>query len=188
MKNQLIARGKMFGLSFKPISKAEFKELTKFGRSAGLYRSLKEANNDEIAHYGFYQWEGKPSFELYLNEAPIGLKKALHTDYVRTYLPVEGSSKKKIGIEEFFYVSETGFKSGNSELEFNGDFKPSELKFEYKRYGLYNGTIFTVIHPIYKDQYFNYSWNWSSFSSDYLISTKGKCYDLNNEKREIKAA
>ena len=27
MKNQLMARGKMFGLSFKPISKAEFKEL-----------------------------------------------------------------------------------------------------------------------------------------------------------------
>jgi hypothetical protein len=101
---------------------------------------------------------------------------------VRTYLPVQGSSKKKTGIEEFFYVSETGFKNGNSELEFNGNFKPSELKFEYERYGLYNGTIFTVINPIYKDQYFNYSWNWSSFNSDYLISTKGKCYDLNNEK------
>ena len=56
MKNQLLARGKMFGLSFKSISKAEFKELTIFGRSAGLYRSLKEANYEEIAHYGFYLW------------------------------------------------------------------------------------------------------------------------------------
>jgi hypothetical protein len=36
MKNQLIARGKMFGLSFKPISKAEFKEIKKCGRSGGL--------------------------------------------------------------------------------------------------------------------------------------------------------
>ena len=58
MKNQLMARGKMFGLSFKPISKAEFKELTKFGRSGALYESLKVANHNEEASYGFYQWEG----------------------------------------------------------------------------------------------------------------------------------
>jgi hypothetical protein len=178
MKNKLLARGKMFGLAFKSITKDEFKELMKSGRSGDLYKNLKEANNNEIAHYGFYQWEGKPSFELYLNEAPIGLKKALHTDYVRTYLPVEGSYKKKTGSEEFFYVSETGFKNGDSELEFDGNFEPSELKFEYKRYGLYNGTICSIISPVYRGQYFRYFWNWSSFRSDYIISTKGKLHQL----------
>ena len=178
MKNQLLARGKMFGLAFKSITRDEFKELIKNGRTGSLYETLKEANNNEKALYGFYQLEGKPSFELYLNEASLGLKKALKTDYVRTFLPIQGSSSKKTGKEEFIYVSETGFKNGNSEYEFDGCFEPSELKFKYKRYGLYNGTIFTVIKPTYQGNDFKYIWNWSSFSSDYIISTKGKLYQL----------
>jgi hypothetical protein len=139
-----------------------------------LYEILKTTRNNENDLYGFYQWEGKPLFEIKVNEAPIDLKKALQTDYVRTYLPVLGSHKKKMGSEEFIYVSESGFKNGNSELEFDGDFEPRELQFEYRRYGLFNGTIFTIINPTYRDKYFNYIWNWSSFSSDYIISTKGK--------------
>ena len=71
MKNQLQARGKMFGLAFKSITKAEFKELMKTGRAGALYESLKEANNNEEAHYGFYQLEGKPSFDMFLNEASL---------------------------------------------------------------------------------------------------------------------
>lgn len=180
MKNQLIARGKMFGLAFKSITRDEFKELMKNGRTGDLYESLKEANNNEKAHYGFYQWEGKPSFELYLNEVSLGLKKALKTDYVRTFLPIEGSSSKKTGKEEFIYVSEKGFKNGNSEYELDGNFEPCDLKFEYKRYGLYNGTIFTVIRPTYQSKEFKYIWNWSSFSSDYIISTKGKLYQISS--------
>jgi hypothetical protein len=179
MKNKLLAQGKMFRLSTTPISKVEFKELMKTGRTGELYESLKTTRNNENELYGFYQVEGKPSFEIKLNEAPIGLKKALFTDYERTYLPILGSSKKKTGIEEFIYVSESGFKNGNSELEFDGDFEPSELKFQYKRFGLFNGTIFTIINPKYEDQYFDCVWNWSSFSSDYIISTKGKLYKLN---------
>ena len=53
MKNQLLARGKMFGLAFKSITRAEFKELMKNGRTGDLYEGLKEANNNEKAHYGF---------------------------------------------------------------------------------------------------------------------------------------
>jgi hypothetical protein len=178
MKNKLLAQGKMFRLSTTTISKVEFKELMKTGRTGELYESLKTTRNNENDLYGFYQVEGKPSFEIKLNEAPIGLKKALSTDYERAYLPILGSSKKKTGTEEFIYVSESGFKNGNSELEFDGDFEPSELKFQYKRYGLFNGTIFTIINPTYKNQYFNYIWNWSSFSSDYIISTKGKLHQF----------
>jgi len=179
MKNKLLAQGKIFRLSTTPISKVEFKELMKTGRTGEQYESLKTARNNENDLYGFYQVEGKPSFEIKLNEAPIGLKKALLTDYERTYLPILGSTKKKTGTEEFIYVLESGFKNGNSELEFDGDFEPSELKFQYKRFGLFNGTIFTIINPTYKDQYFNYIWNWSSFSSDYIISTRGKLFTLN---------
>ena len=178
MKNQLLARGKMFGLAFKSITRDEFKELTKNGRTGSLYETLREANNNEKAHYGFYQWEGKPSFELYLNEASLGLKKALKTDYVRTFLPIQGSTIKKTGKEEFIFVSEAGFKNGNSEYEFDGCFDPSELKFEYKRYGFYNGIIFTVIKPTYQGNDFKYIWNWSTFSSDYIISTKGNLYQI----------
>lgn len=183
MKNQLIAQGKMFRLSTKPISKTEFKELMVNGRKGDLYESLKTVRNDENDLYGFYQWEGKPFFEIKLNGTPIGLKKALQTDYVRSYLPVLGSPKKKVGPEEFIYVSESGFKNGNSELEFDGEFDPSGLKFEYRRYGLYNGTVFSIINPVYKGSYFKYIWNWSSFKSDYIITTKGKCYDFGYEKK-----
>ncbi len=178
MKNKLLAQGKMFRLSTTPISKVEFKELMKMGRTSELYESLKTTRNNENDLYGFYQLEGKPLFEIKVNEAPIGLKKALLTDYERTYLPILGSSKRKMGPEEFIYVSESGFKNGNSELEFEGDFEPSELKFEYRRYGLYNGTIFSIINPKYKNHYFDYIWNWSSFSSDYIITTKGKLYQF----------
>ena len=116
MKNKLLARGKMFGLAFESITRAEFKELMKNGRSGDLYESLKKANNNDKAHYGFYQWEGKPSFELYLNEVSLGLKKAYKTQYEIKYLPVNGSSGKIMGAEKFFYVKETGFKNGNSHL------------------------------------------------------------------------
>jgi hypothetical protein len=104
MNNQLLARGKMFGLAFKSISRTDFKKLIKNGRSGDLYESLKEVNNNEKAHYGFYQWEGKPSFELYLNEASLGLKKAYKTQYEIKSLPVDGSSGKVKGAEQFFYV------------------------------------------------------------------------------------
>ena len=183
MKNKLLAQGKMFRLSTTPVSKVELKELMKTGRTGELYESLNKTRNNENELYGFYQVEGKPLFEIKLNEAPIGLKKALSTDYERIYLPILGSSKKKTGTEEFIYVYENGFKNGNLELEFDGDFEPRELKFQYKRFGLFNGTIFTIINPVYKNQYFNYLWNWSSFSSDYIITTKGKCYDFGYEKK-----
>jgi len=188
MKNQLMARGKMFGLSFKPISKAEFKELTKFGRSGALYESLKVANNNEEAYYGFYQWEGKPFFELFLNEASLGLKKAYKTQYEIKSLPVDGSSEKLKGAELFFFVTEKGFKNGKSHLDFEEDFDPCELRFEVSRRGMFNGTICSLINPTYKGESFNLIWNWSGYSSDYIITSKGKCYDLNNEKREIKSA
>jgi hypothetical protein len=178
MKNKLLAQGKMFRLSTTVITKVELKELMKTGRAGELYESLETTRNNENNLYGFYQVEGKPSFEIKLNEAPMDLKKTLSTEYERTYLPILGSSKKKTGTEEFFYVSESGFKKGNSELEFDRDFEPKDLKFQYKRFGLFNGTIFTIINPTYKDQYFNYIWNWSSFSSDYIISTKGKLHQF----------
>lgn len=188
MKNQLLARGKMFGLAFKSISKADFKELMKNGRSGGLYESLKEANNNEKAYYGFYQWEGKPSFELYLNEASLGLKKAYKTQYEIKSLPIDGSSGKLKGAEQFFYVTEKGFKSGNSHFDFDEDFDPRELRFEVSRRGMFNRTICSLIDPTYKSESFNLIWNWSGYSSDYILTSKGRCYDLQNEKREIKSA
>lgn len=188
MKNQLLARGKMFGMAFKSITKREFKELMKYGRSGEVYKNLREANNNEIAHYGFYQWEGKPSFELYLNEAPIGLKKAYKTQYEIKSLPVDGSCDKLRGAELFFYVTEKGFKKGNSHFDFEEDFDPCELRFEVRRRGMFNGTICSLINPTYKGEFFNLIWNWSGYSSDYIITSKGQCYDLNNEKRENKSA
>ena len=178
MKNQLQARGKMFGLAFKSITKAEFKELMKTGRTGALYESLKEANNNEEAHYGFYQLEGKPSFELYLNEASLELKKTYKTQYEIKSLPMDGSSEKLKGVEEFFYVTEKGFKSGNSHFNFDEDFDPRELRFEVSRRGMFNGTVCSIINPTYKNQSFELIWNWSGYSSDYIITTKGKLHEF----------
>ena len=188
MKNQLLARGKMFGLAFKTITRDEFKELMKNGRTGDLYERLKEANNKEKAHYGFYQWEGKPSFELYLNEASLGLKKAYKTQYEIKSLPVDGSSGKLKGAEQFFYVTEKGFKNGNSVIDLDDKFDPRELRFEVSRRGMFNGVICSLINPTYRNESFDHIWNWSGFQSDYLVSTKGKCYDLQNKKHEIKSA
>jgi hypothetical protein len=178
MKNQLLARGKMFGLAFKSITKSEFKELMKNGRKGDLYLSLKEANKNEEAHYGFFQWEGKPSFELYLNEASLELKKAYRTDYEITSLTMEGSSKKLKGAEQFLYVTEKGFKNGNSYLDFEEEFDPKELRFQVSRRGMYNGTMCSLINPTYKHQDFDVCWNWSGYSSDYIITSKGNLHEL----------
>ena len=188
MKNQLLARGKMFGLAFESITRAEFKELMKNGRSGDLYERLKEANNNDKAHYGFYQWEGKPSFELYLNEASLGLKKAYKTQYEIKCLPVNESRGKVKGAEQFFDVKEKGFKKGDSHIEFDEEFDPGELRFEVCRQGMFNGTVCSTISPTYKNQSFELMWNWSGYSSDYISTSKGKCYDLENEKREFKSA
>jgi hypothetical protein len=188
MKNQLLARGKMFGLAFKSITRAEFKELIKNGRTGDLYEGLKEANNNEKAHYGFYQWEGKPSFDVLLNKTSLELKKAYKTEYEIKSLPVDGSSGKLKGVEQFFNVTEKGFKNGNSYFDFDGEFDPRELRFELSRRGMFNGTICSLISPTYRGQSFNLIWNWSGYSSDYIITSNGKCYDLQNEKREIRSA
>lgn len=172
--NQLIAEGQMFRLSTVSLSKFEFKELMSTGRKGDLYESVKSTRISENKFYGFYQFEGKPKFEIKLNETRLGIRENLFTHYERVYLPVQGSSRKQPGKEEFIYVLESGFKKGFSILEFDEDYEATELKFQYKRYGLFNGVVFNIINPTYKNQYFDYVWNWSCFSSDYIISTKGK--------------
>ena len=178
MKNQLLARGKMFGLAFKSITRTEFKELMKNGRTGDLYEGLKEANNNEKAHYGFYQWEGKPSFDVLLNNTSLELKKAYKTQYEINSLPVDGSSGRLKGVEQFFYVTEKGFKNGNSHFDFDEDFDPRELRFEVSRRGMFNGTICSLINPTYRGKSFNLIWNWSSYTSDYIITSKGNLHKL----------
>lgn len=68
------------------------------------------------------------------------------------------------------------------------EFDPRELRFEVCRQGMFNGTVCSTISPTYKNQSFELMWNWSGYSSDYIITSKGKCYDLENEKLRIKSA
>ena len=178
MKNQLHAQGDLFGLNLKSITKDHFTEIKKLGRKSKSYEDLKEASNNENAVYGFYQYEGKPTFEMYLNEASLGLKKGYKTGYEIRYLPVQGSSIKVTGAEEYFYVIEKGFKNGNSYVDFHNEYQPSELIFEVHRIGMFNRSICSLIQPKYMNLEFNVVWNWSSFSSDYIISTRGKMYKL----------
>jgi len=178
MKNQLHAQGKMFGLNFQPVTKAEVKVLRKSGRKSDLYEDIRKASNNENALYGFYQWKGKPSFELFLNGVSIDLRMDYKTKYEIRYLPVQGLSKKLAGEEIFYLVTEKGFKNGNSYVEFTTDYQANELVFEVNRMGMYNGMICSLIRPKYIDMDFEVVWNWSGFSSEYILSTKGKIYKL----------
>jgi hypothetical protein len=181
MKNQLHAHGKMFELGIKPLKKAEFNKLMKNGRSGKFYDSLEDANNYENALYGFYQWEGKPSFEVYLNDTPMGLDKSLKTSFSITYFPVDGSKSPLDGKEQFFYVMERGYKGCHWTLDLDGEFDPKKLEFEVERRGMFNGTVGSVINPTYDGNYFEFISSWTNFQSDYILSSKGVVYEFEKE-------
>jgi hypothetical protein len=180
MINTLTARGNMFELAMKPISKSEFKELMKKGRNSDLYRELYEATTLENDLYGFQMVQGKPNLELYLNDSSLELKRTLGVEYEITYLPVDGFVQSIKGAESHYFVSETGFKSGHSELKFRGEFRKSELRFEVERSGLFNGTCSSIMSPTYKGQYLELVWNWSGYKKSYILSSKGKVFEITN--------
>lgn len=57
MKNKLLAQGKMFRLSTTVITKVEFNELMKTGRTGELYESLKTTRTIYTA---FIRWKESP--------------------------------------------------------------------------------------------------------------------------------
>lgn len=178
MRNQLHAHGKMFELSIKPLKRAQFKRLLKNGRSGKLYKSLKEAHDFENVLYGFYQWEGKPSLEIFLNDIPMDLEETLKTGFSVTYFPVEGSKSPMDGKEQFFYVVERGYKECCWNFDLDEEFNPKKLKFEVERWGMFNGAIGSVINPTYNGIPFEFISSWTNFQSDYILSSKGELYEL----------
>jgi len=178
MINTLTARGNMFELAMKPISKLEFKELKKKGGESDLYQELYEATTLENDLYGFKMIQGKPNLELYLNDTSLELRRTLGVGYEITYLPVDGYVQPIKGIESYYFVSETGFKGGHSELKFKGEFRQSELRFEVERRGLFNGTCSSIMSPTYRGQYLELVWNWSGYKRNYILSSKGKVFEI----------
>lgn len=181
MKNQLHAHGKMFELSIKPLKRAQFKKLMKSGRSGMLYETLEEAIDYENALYGFYQWEGKPSFEVYLNDTPMDLDTSLKTEFSITYFPIEGSKSPIDGKEQFFYVMERGYKGCHWTLDLDDEFDTKKLEFEVERRGMFNGGVGSVINPTYNGNYFEFISSWTNFQSDYILSSKGEVYEFEGE-------
>ncbi|MBU3600096.1 hypothetical protein ICN28_06160 [Polynucleobacter sp. 30F-ANTBAC] len=180
MINTLTARGRMFEISIKPISKMEFKELYKKGRKTELYKQLYEATTFENDLYGFQMDKGRGNLEMYLNGVSLELKKTLWMKYEITHLPVDGSIHPISGVQEYYFVSETGFVSGESELKFKGEYRGDELRFEVERRGLFDKTCSSILNPTYRGQYLSLIWNWSGYKNQYLITSKGKRYPLIN--------
>jgi hypothetical protein len=179
MINNLTARGTMFEMAMTPITKPQFKELMKKGRKTDLYGELYEAITLENILYGFKMNQGKANLELYLNGASLDLRRTLGTNYEITYLPVDGKVDPIKGLESYYFVSETGFKSGHSELQFKGEFRQSELRFEVERVGLFDKTYSSIMNPTYRGQYLDLVWNWSGYKRSYILSSKGKRYEIN---------
>lgn len=184
--NRLEAYGDMFEFAVMPITRGDFKKLVKNGRSSRLCDRLIEANNNESALYGFYQFEGRPTFELYLNDSPLGLAKGFKTAYKQIFHPIDGCNDAAGGKEQFFFVTERGHRKGSCQLEIDADFNARKLEFHFERYGLYNGTMCTVINPTYDGQEFEFISSDTNFESSYIISSKGQTYcieDLGLERQ-----
>jgi len=178
MINKLVAVGKMFELAISPITKSEFKKLMELGRECKLYQDLRESNTSDIESFGFYLVDRKPTFEMYINGEPLNLEVTLRKDYEMIYEPVYGETKPSKGRETFYFITERGFKNGHSGLEFKGEFNKRKLTFRVERQGLQNGMVCSVVTPYYDLKPLDFYWNWSGFESDYILSSKGKVFQL----------
>jgi hypothetical protein len=174
MTNKLLIVGRMFELTLQPITRNDFKKLMKEGYDGDLYDQLRSdaLSNSEVS--GYYLYDSKPTFEVYINDEPINLSKSFKNDYEITYLPVIGETKAKIGREEFFFVTEHIYKQGHSGLHLNEDFNKRDLTFTVERQGLYNKMICSTITPYYQGKELEFYWNWSGYDSSYIITTKGR--------------
>lgn len=131
MKNRLEACGDMFELAVTAISGSDFKKLARDGQGSRLYERLIEANNNESVLYGFYQLEGRPRFEVYVNDSPINLDNGFSTAFKRIYHPIDGGTDPLKGKEQFYFVTERGHKQGSCMLDIDADFDPKKLEMHY---------------------------------------------------------
>lgn len=178
MVNKLLVVGRMYELSVQPISKKQFDTLMKRGRSCELYDYLREQAGGTIKASGYYSKDGVPRFEVYVNDEPIGIEKKFKTDFEITYLPVHGSTQPLKGRERYFFITEQGYKNGHSGLDLSEEFNIRDLSFVVEREGLPNKMVCNTISPVYKGQELEFYWNWSGYESTYIVSTKGKIYNL----------
>lgn len=178
MKYRLEACGDMFELAVTAISGGDFKKIAKDGQESRLYERLIEANNNESVLYGFYQLEGRPRFEVYVNDSPINLENRFSTAFKRIYHPIDGSTGAMKGKEQFYFVTERGHKKGSCTLDIDDGFDPKKLAMHYERYGLFNGTICSVINLAYADLDFDFVSSDTNYETSYIISTKGKIFTI----------
>jgi hypothetical protein len=174
MTNKLLIVGRMFELTLQPITRDDFKNLMKEGYNCDRYEQLRSdaLSNSEVS--GYYQYDSKPSFEVYINDESINLSKSFKHDYEITYLPVVGETKTKKGREEFFFITEKIYKNGHSGLDLDREFNKRDLTFTFKRQGLYNKLICSTITPYYQGRELDFYWNWSGYDSSYIITSKGR--------------
>ena len=178
MTNKLVVIGRMYELSIQPITKKQFDTLTKRGRECELYDYLSEQAGGSIESSGYYTKDGFPTFEVYVNDKPLGIEKRFKTDFEITYLPVHGSTQPTKGREKFFFITEKGYKKGHTGLVIEEEFNERNLTFVVERQGLPNKMVCNTISPMYKGQELEFDWNWSGYESSYIVSTKGIHYDL----------
>lgn len=107
MTHTLKAHGKMIDLEFTALTKEAFDELTTNGIRSPLYKSIVDETTVLKQHYGFNIRKGKPVLEMSLDGTSLELDARLDTDYEITYLPVDGHTNEKEGVEEFYFVTES---------------------------------------------------------------------------------
>lgn len=174
MNNKLLIVGKMFQLTVQPITKSDFKKLVKEGYGCDLYEQLRGDAISKIEVSGYYLYDGKPTFEVFINDEPINLGRSFKSDYEITYLPVIGETKPMKGREEFFFVTEHIYKNGHSGLDLDDEFTHRDLTFTIERQGLFNKLVCSTITPFYKGKVLEFYWNWSGYDSSYIITSKGR--------------
>lgn len=178
MTNKLLVVGRMYELSIQPITTKQFNTLKECGRECKLYDKLMDKAGKAIQASGYYSKDGFPTFEVYVNEKPLGIEKRFKTDFQITYLPVYGSTRPHEGRERYYLITERDYKNGHSGLEFQGEFNDRDLSFVINRDGLPTRMICNTITPIYRGQELEFEWNWLGYESSYIVSSKGKHFDL----------
>lgn len=172
MFHKIEALGPMVALDLRPITSEDLRGLDlqiDRGRKAGDLRSTALPIETTV---GFELEEFSPRMSLRLNGRPLTYERSMVEDFEFTYLKLSGSIRPLDGPEQFYLVLERRLSLGRAELVFGGRFQPMELRFEVERFGMFDGSVKSILSPTYKGQYLQAAWTAPYKSICYVVSSK----------------
>lgn len=172
MFHKIEALGPMVALEVRAITSEELRRLdpqVDLGRKAS---DLRSTSLPIETTFGFELEEFSPRMSLRLNGRPLTYERSIVEDFEFTYLKLSGSIRPLDGAEQFYLVLERRLNFSRAELVFGGRFQPMELRFEIERFGMFDGSVKSILSPTYKGQYLQAAWTAPYRSICYVVSSK----------------